>query len=149
MSFRRFAFLSVLAIPLFVGACETQIETRGYVPDEELISEIRTGVDNKDSVADMLGHPSSMATFDAKVWYYISEKTEQIAFLDPDVLYRKVLEIRFDDSDLVEEVKAYGIEDGREVDIVDRATETRGRSLTIFQQFFQNLGRFNKAGQVQ
>ena len=149
MSLRLLTISSLLATSLMLGACETDIVNRGYVPDEELISEIRSGVDNKESVADMLGHPSSMAVFDARVWYYISETTEQVAFLEPDILYRKVLEVRFDDEGVVEYVKAYGIEDGRDVEIVQRATETRGKSLTVLQQFFSNLGRFNKTGQAQ
>ncbi len=68
---RRSPF-AVLAFAAFLGACATTVDHRGYVPDQETIERVRAGVDNRDSVARMLGSPSSVATFDDRTWYYVS-----------------------------------------------------------------------------
>src|SRR5262249_55941906 len=80
---------------------------------------------------------------DDKIWYYISKKTEQEAFLDPTVLDQEVLEIKFDDTGVVKDMRLYGIEDGKEIDPVSRATPTGGQELTFMQQLLGNIARCN------
>ncbi|HLS68977.1 MAG TPA: outer membrane protein assembly factor BamE, partial [Kiloniellales bacterium] len=77
------------------------------------------------------------------VWYYIGQRTERVAFFKPDVTERQVVEIMFDETDRVSEMKVIGLEEGQEVELVERVTPTEGRDLTILQQFLGNLGRFN------
>ncbi|MEQ9640879.1 MAG: outer membrane protein assembly factor BamE [Alphaproteobacteria bacterium] len=145
--FRNPALLG-LAVALLVG-CETQEEQTGYIIDEYSIGEIRPGVTDRDSVATLLGTPSAGATFDdSKTWYYVSRRSEQLAFLDPDIKEQQVVAVRFNDIGVVEEVKRYTLEDGKVIDPVDRITPTRGRELTVLEQLFGNLGRFNNNEQA-
>ena len=41
----------------------------------------------------------------------------------------------------VDNLKYYGLEEGKIISYVDRTTPTRGRELTVLQQLFGNLGR--------
>lgn len=126
-----------------LNACAPTIDTRGNLPDPEAVLEVQPGVHDRNQVASILGSPSAVATFEDDTWYYISRRTEQIAFLEPEVIDQQVLVVKFGSDGLVDEMKLYGFEDGRVVDPVDRTTPTAGRELTILQQLFGNIGRFN------
>lgn len=137
------AGVAAAAAALVLAACEPGVDVRGNLPEPETVASIQPGVHGRQDVIDMLGSPSTISTFEDKEWYYIGSKTQQFAFLDPEVLERSVLVVSFADGGLVADTKLYTLEDGRVVDPVDRITPTEGRELTILQQFFGNIGRFN------
>jgi outer membrane protein assembly factor BamE (lipoprotein component of BamABCDE complex) len=130
-----------------VAGCAPKVDQRGNLPDPDDVLAIQPGVDDKAKVFQLLGSPSTAGTFDDKIWYYISKKTEQIAFLDPDVLDQEVLEIKFDDGGIVKDMRLYGLEDGREIEPVSRVTPTGGQELTFMKQLLGNIGRFNSNDQ--
>lgn len=130
---------------LAIAGCTHPIETHGNVPDSDQVVQINPGVDDKTRVSQLLGSPSTTSPFGGNTWYYISKKTQTVAFLEPDVLDQEVLSITFDEQDIVKDMKIYGLEDGRLVAAVDRVTPTQGSDLTILQQLLGNLGRFNTA----
>lgn len=135
-------FAALLAAP----ACAPVVSHRGYVPNEDLLSQIRVGVDNKDSVLTTFGSPSTVASVDGSAWYYISYTTEQLAFYPEEPVDREIVAVYFDDNGTVTQLGHYGLEDGKVVNFIDRETPTRGKQLTFLQQMFGNLGRFG-AGQ--
>jgi outer membrane protein assembly factor BamE (lipoprotein component of BamABCDE complex) len=128
-----------------LSACSPIIQQEGNVPDPDQVVQINPGVDDKNRVMQLLGSPSAVSTFEDHTWYYISRRTEQIAFLDPSVTEQEVLAINFNDNNIVDAMKVYGLEDGRIVQPVDRITPTHGNDLTIVQQLLGNLGRFNSS----
>ena len=72
-----------------------------------------------------------------------------MAFFEPEILERNVLVVSFTDDGRVDEKKVYTLNDSREVDPVDRVTPTEGKTLSVFQQLFGNIGRFTGAGTDQ
>ena len=60
---------------------------------------------------------------------------------------RKVIVIMFDQKGVARELKSYGIEDARRIQMVERKTPTAGRELTILKQLFGNIGRFEGAAE--
>ena len=126
-----------------LGACSPRVDVRGNLPDSEVVDTIKVGQSTKDIVQELLGTPSTIATTDNEVWYYIGEKTETVAFFSPTVLDRRVLEIRFDENARVTQVARYGLEDGKDVSLVGRETPTRGKELGFVEQLIGNIGRFN------
>ena len=139
---------AALAAGLLLGiaACTPTVDSRGYVPNQALLDQIKPGVDNRESVKRMLGTPTSADPFRDQTWYYISRKTETVAFFEPTVLEQNVVAVDFDAKGIVTKVERYGLEDGKKVDVVTRETPTRGRELTVLGQMFGNLGRFNSKG---
>ena len=117
------------------------MENRGYVFDEKLLDQIEINKTISNDVMDILGSPSTTSAIDASTWYYIFSKAETIAFYRPEVTDRRVLAVSFGDDNKVNNLKYYGLEDGKIISYVDRTTPTRGRELTILQQLFGNLGR--------
>lgn len=126
-----------------LSACGSGVQLRGNTPEPEDIAEIQTGVHSRQDVIDLLGSPSTVSTFEERKWYYIGQKTQQIAFMKPEVIERDVLVITFDESGLVAGTQHYGLSDAQDVDPVDRETPTEGRDLSLLQQLFGNIGRFS------
>ncbi len=143
-SSRILSWLGVAAVALAVTACASRVNTRGNLPDPERIAEIKTGQHSRQDVADILGSPSSTAVFDLETWYYISKRTETVAFFESELQERQVLVLRFDDNGVVSTVESLGIEDGRLLQPVERETPTAGNKMGFFEQIIGNLGRFNK-----
>ena len=135
------AMLFAAGTAILLAGCQDNLQVRGNIPDEEVVAEIRPGVHGRDDIVEMLGSPSTISTFQDTTWYYVGQKSEQFAFLKPEVIERKVLVISFDETGLVGETKTYTLADGREIDPVGRETPTEGRDLTILQQLFGNIGR--------
>ncbi|MGE3969054.1 MAG: outer membrane protein assembly factor BamE [Dongiaceae bacterium] len=136
--------IAALGVAATLAACQPRIDTRGNLPDVDKVVKINPGEDNQDLVADLLGTPSSVGTFDDRTWYYISTRTETIAFFKPDVVDQEVLMVQFDDAGIVSDMKIYGLEDGKVIEPSERVTPTLGREMTVLQQLIGNLGRFNK-----
>ena len=105
------------------------------------------GSSTRSTVSELLGSPSTVATFNQDTWYYIGAKTEQTAFFEPEIIDQKVVEVHFDTTGVVSDVKVYGPNSSREVVPVSRVTRTPGREPTVLQQFFGNIGRFNNTEQ--
>jgi len=139
---RRVVMLSGLLSAVLLG-CAPRVDQRGNLPDPDDVLAIQPGVDDKGKVFQLLGSPWTAGTFDDKIWYYISKKTETLAFLPPDVVEQEVLEVQFDDGGIVKNMRLYGYEDGHEIEPVSRITPTGGQELTFLKQLLGNIGRFN------
>ena len=130
-----------IALVFLSASCSPIVENRGYVFDEKLLDQIKVNETISNDVMDILGSPSTTSAIDASTWYYIYSKAETIAFYHPMVTDRRVLAVSFDDDNKVNNLKYYGLEEGKIISYVDRTTPTRGRELTVLQQLFGNLGR--------
>ena len=136
--------LSIVCAVMIVtaSACAPIVATRGNLPDPDKLAEIIPGEASRDDVADLLGSPSSAATFGEEVWYYIAARVETVAFNEPEVIDQQVVAIKFGEDGLVTAIDTYGMDDARAVEIVERVTPTSGQEITILQQLLGNVGRF-------
>ncbi len=129
-----------------LGACSSRKFVRGYMADETMITSIRPQVDTHDSVQEMLGSPSSVATFDNDNWYYYSKKSESLAFFKENITELNIVAVRFDSDGYVTVVDRYTLDDLNNIDPVDKTTKTHGRELSFIQELFGNIGRFGAGG---
>ena len=136
--------LSIVCAVMIVtaSACAPNVATRGNLPDPDKLAEIIPGEASRDDVADLLGSPSSAATFGEEVWYYIAARVETVAFSEPEVIDQQVVAIKFGEDGLVTAIDTYGMDDARAIEIVERVTPTSGQEITILQQLLGNIGRF-------
>lgn len=134
--------LLVACAAVALSACGNTVQVRGNNPDPEDVAAIKPGVQSRQDIIDLLGSPSTVSTFEDRKWYYIGQKTQEVAFMKPEVLDRNVLVITFDNTGLVEGMEHYGLDDAQEISPVERETPTEGRDLTLIQQLFGNIGRF-------
>jgi outer membrane protein assembly factor BamE (lipoprotein component of BamABCDE complex) len=135
--------LLVLAATVSLSACGFPVDDRGNLPKPDLLSQIKPGVTDKQTVTRLIGSPSAVASFDDKTWYYISRETKQVAFLKPELLDQQVVIIKFDDKGIVSEVDHRGLKDAQSMTPNPKATPAQGREFTFLEQLIGNFGKFN------
>jgi outer membrane protein assembly factor BamE (lipoprotein component of BamABCDE complex) len=140
----RLRLTAALLLTAAVSAgCAERIATRGNMPAADIVEALQPGTQTKDQVLQLLGSPSNIGTFNDNTWYYIGVKTEQMAFFKPKAIEQQVLQIKFDSTGVVNEVRRLGLEDAQQVALADKETPTAGKELGFFEQLFGNVGRFN------
>jgi outer membrane protein assembly factor BamE (lipoprotein component of BamABCDE complex) len=132
-------------IGLLTAGCAGQLNTHGDRLEANRLVQVRPGMQTRDDVARILGSPSSTSVFGEEIWYYISDVVETRSIFDRETKDRQVVTIRFDGSGVVREVDTFGLERGKEVELVKRETPSFGESVTFVNQVMGNLGRFNRA----
>ena len=100
-----FTFLFLLS------SCSQSQVVDGQYPPQYNLEELIVGDHSKDDVLDILGTPSTIPSFDKNKWFYIEITREKIAFLKPKLISQKVLQIDFDNEDLVSGIETYSLKD--------------------------------------
>ena len=139
--------LAVAALgAMLLSACSGIKETRGFVIDDTLASAIQVGVDNKASVAKSMGRPTFAGQFDDNDWYYVSQRTKQIAFLTPKVEEAKIIHVRFDAAGNVVAVDKADEKQIASVNPMKGKTPTLGKKRSLLQEIFGNIGSVTQPG---
>lgn len=139
------AFCGSLALAT-VCACSTPVDQRGNLPEPQILAQIKPGVTDKATVTRLLGSPSSIAAFDKDTWYYISQKTKNVAFFKPELVDQEVVAIAFDHDGVVRDVSHRGMEDREIITPNPKATPAPGREFSFWEQLIGNFGRFSGGG---
>jgi outer membrane protein assembly factor BamE (lipoprotein component of BamABCDE complex) len=126
---------------LGLSACATDITKHGHVFTDEDLAQVKEGM-SRDQVVLALGTPDTKSTVDQNAFYYISSTTKRsAAFLNPEIIDRRVVAIYFDQNSAVARVANYGLQDGKVIDFVTRETPSRGSEDGLLQELFRNIGR--------
>ena len=144
LQFRRFSLVAALSIG-WLTACSSTIHTDGQIPDADKLATIQPGQQTKSQVEKLIGTPSTQSTFGPTTWYYITKRTSQFAFFDPETEEQKVIEISFDDSGKVSGIKQYNLADAQNVTPVGRITPSKGKHLTFLDQMIGNMNKYGAA----
>lgn len=136
---RLSALAAAIALGLMLGGCFTQTYQRGYVLADGALEQIPLGAP-QEQVLITLGTPSTVATVSGEVFYYISKRTEQTAFLPEKMLDQRVVAVYFDRGRRVERIANYGMQDGRVFDYISRTTPTSGQELNYLTYVFKIFG---------
>lgn len=131
---RCLAVLLALGTPL--GGCFTQTYQRGYVLADGALDQIPLGA-TQEQVLIVLGTPSTVATVSGEVFYYISQRSEQTAFMPQKVVDQRVIAVYFDKNRRVQRLANYGMQDGKIFDFVSRTTPTAGQELNYLIYVFK------------
>lgn len=140
---RRLSIVSVL-IGLLM-ACSPQIRSHGYIPDADSLSSIVVGKDNRESIFETLGSPTSSALMQDEGWYYISSRIRHQTYHAPEEVERQIVAISFDQRGIVSNVEQLSLEDGRVIALNRRTTENPIKGPGFIQQLIGSLGNFNLA----
>ena len=136
------AFAGGLSLAL-LGACSPTVNPRGNQPSASQLAEIKPGTTDKATVTRLLGSPSTVANFDTTTWYYISQKTEELAFFKPEVRDPEIIAVNFDKDGVVTDVQKLNKKVPRNIEPVARTTPAPGKELSFIEQLLGNFGRFN------
>ena len=134
--------VSVGVLMLALTACDPKVALRGNAPLESRLEQITVGQSTKRDVVAAFGTPSTIGTFDDNVWYYMSQRRETWAFYPTEVTENQVLAFHFDESGMLQTIDTYDEEALTEVNLQEKETPTSGRTMSIMEQLFGNLGKF-------
>jgi outer membrane protein assembly factor BamE (lipoprotein component of BamABCDE complex) len=135
---------ALLALALAAAGCGRFTETfqRGYVLQEGALEQIPMGA-SQEQVLIVLGTPSTVATVNGEVFYYISQKSERAAaFMKQDVTDQRVIAVYFDQDRKVRRLANFGLKDGKIFDFVSQTTPTSGQELSYLRNAFKNFKFF-------
>ncbi len=113
-----------------------QTTEHGFIMPANALEQVPVG-SSRDQALIALGTPSTTASFEGEVFYYISQtRRRPVQFMDARVVDQKVLALYFDNSrqPKVTRVAQYGLQDGKVFDFITRTTPTGGADLNFMQQ---------------
>jgi outer membrane protein assembly factor BamE (lipoprotein component of BamABCDE complex) len=154
-SLSRNAGLSLIVAAVAVSGCNTsktfaglkpgETLTQGYVIDQQSIDLVPVG-SSREQVLLTLGSPSTTATFDNEVFYYISQtRRRPVAFMNPKIVDQRILAVYFNGEGRVENIANYGLKDGRVFDFISRTTPTGGKDLNFLGQMMSGIGNIGSS----
>jgi outer membrane protein assembly factor BamE (lipoprotein component of BamABCDE complex) len=120
--------------------------TQGYVIDQAAIDSVPVG-SSREQVVLSLGSPSTTATFDNEVFYYISQtRQRRAAFASARLVDQRILAVYFGEDGRVSQLAHYGMKDGKVFDFISRTTPTGGKDQTFIGQLLAGGTRPNPLG---
>src|SRR5579859_6919524 len=121
-----------------VSGCGESFQ-KGYILPPGALEQIPIGA-SQDQVLIVMGTPSTVATMNGEVFYYISQRAERpVMFMNQKVVDQRVIAIYFDKNRQVQRIADYGLKDGHIFDFVSRTTETSGQELSYLTPLFKLL----------
>ena len=135
--------LSLVFISL-ASACSRNPEIQGYMFRPEDLAALTPGQTTKEEVQRKLGSPSSKSDFGPETWFYISRKTESMAFFEPKTTDQQVMALEFN-GEVLANIKKLGLQDAKKVAFAKDTTPTEGHSIGLMEQLLGNVGKFNRA----
>lgn len=120
--------------------------TQGYVIDQAAIDSVPVG-SSREQVILSLGSPSTTATFDNEVFYYISQtRKRRAAFAAARLVDQRILAVYFGEDGRVTQLAHYGTKDGKVFDFISRTTPTGGKDQTFIGQLLAGGAKPNPLG---
>src|SRR5205814_10011924 len=117
------ALLGTMAALALCG-CETIIDFRGFAPTPGSVEKLEVGTRSREDVIRLIGTPTTVATFNPNVWYYITQKQGTYAFFAPEITEQHVLQLTFNDAGRLTTLKNFDLKDAQDVTMVSRVTPT-------------------------
>ncbi len=129
---------AVVLLCAVIGGCGEQFQ-RGYILPPGALEQIPIGA-SQDQVLIVLGTPSTVATLNGEVFYYISQRAERkMAFMTDQITDQRVIAVYFDKNRQVRRLANYGLKDGMIFDFISRTTPTSGQEINYIAPLFKAL----------
>ncbi len=128
---------------LIMTGCSPVTRYHGHAPTEGQMQQLTVGFDNRDSVAEVVGPPTSEGGLVDDEWYYIATTVVHRGALTPKIESREIVAISFDSNGILANIERFGLQDGRIVVLNRRITDTAVRGPTFLQQLFGTFGNID------
>lgn len=137
---RRYRLRATLAATLMcaiMAGCTGETFQKGYILPPGALEQVQIGA-SQDQVLIVMGTPSTVATLNGEVFYYISQRSERkVAFMPQKVMDQRVIAIYFDKNRQVTRLANYGMKDGKIFDFISRTTPTSGQEISYLAPLFK------------
>jgi outer membrane protein assembly factor BamE (lipoprotein component of BamABCDE complex) len=120
-----------------LSGCTGEQFQKGYILPPGALEQIPIGA-SQDQVLIVMGTPSTVATLNGEVFYYISQRADRpVAFMNQKVVDQRVIAVYFDKNRQVRKLANYGLQDGKIFDFISRTTPTSGQELSYVAPIFK------------
>ena len=133
-------FLFTLLMLFSLNSCVSQKLVHGNLPDAQLVSLLKVGIDSKKSTTQILGEPTFRGVLGDNSFYYVGTVNSKLAFLDPKLDDQFILELNFDKNNKLKTLYLYDENESINVSMSSLETKHSGKKLTFLQQIFGNIG---------
>jgi outer membrane protein assembly factor BamE (lipoprotein component of BamABCDE complex) len=131
--------LSAALVCAAIGGCTGEQFQKGYILPPGALEQIPIGA-SQDQVLIVMGTPSTVATLNGEVFYYISQRASRpVAFMPQHVTDQRVIAIYFDKNRQVVRLANYVMMDGKIFDFISRTTPTSGQEISYLAPLFKLL----------
>lgn len=141
MSIRNLFFLSFMIIMTAACSSDVFLVHNGNMPADDKVALISKG-QSREQVEEILGSPSSVTSFDGDTWIYMSSTLKKVAFLQPEIVDREVLAIKFNNQGKVVEISELDRKCGRDIAVDNTETPTEGHKIGFFRKYFGGVGAY-------
>ena len=131
MTSPRTLAVALPTLALLLGACSPTITTHGHRFDADQTGAIKPGITSKQEVAQLMGSPSTLATFDDDRWYYVSQRTERKSFYQAEITDQQVLAITFGPDNMVKNVERTDLAQAEDISPVSDVTADRRQRVDV------------------
>ena len=124
-------------------SCTTIYRNHGYTPSNELLSKLVIGIDTRASIEATLGRPTTEGLPEGNSIYFVSSRWSHYGLKTPEPMYRQIVAIKFDSSDILRNVSRYELSDGKVVVLSRRVTAGGANEISIIKQIMGSFGRMD------
>lgn len=142
------AFLIFLSLTSLCG-CLNRLEKHGYMFDLSDYNLVEKDISSKERVLKLMGSPTLISNLDSREsWIYYAEEVNYLLFFYPSVKNRKILLLKFDDSEIVRNVEFFDLKnEDQKISFVSKYTAVDGHEEGIIKAIFSNVGQIRPQGQ--
>lgn len=138
-------YLLPLVIMTALSGCVKNESHIGYNFPDHYQERLKKNITTKDMVLDNMGSPTIESTYGDSVYYYITQKQVSKAFFHPKVVDQKIIALTFNKKDILVQIKQYGLQEFRDLELDHNRTELKGNEMGVLEQLMSNVGRFGSA----
>src|SRR5713226_5540021 len=104
------ALVAIALVSAVLGGCTGEQFQKGYILPPGALEQIPIGA-SQDQVLIVMGTPSTVATLNGEVFYYISQRSERpVAFMNQSLVDKRVFPTYFDRTRQVQRPSKYALQ---------------------------------------
>ena len=140
-NFKMKAIVSFFIIIFLIYSCSPRISRHGSYFSQDELKLLQSIKLNKSEIKEILGQPSTKATFSDNVWYYIYFVQKERAYFKVKNFNNTVLKIKFDKKQNVENYNIIKNNTSIKIDIKDDITENSAFKRSLARQLLDSFVR--------
>ena len=143
---RSLGLTGLACVPLLLGGCAVFApipEPRGSLIEKTDYAQLKPGTSTRSDVLDLLGSPTSHATFNDNMWIYISMITSPTPLGFPSIDKQQVVVLNFDNAGVLRKLDTLNRKDAIRVGMVGETTPAPGTKTSVIQELLGNVGKYN------
>lgn len=142
----RGAWAGVALAGLLLGGCtlfDAPEIPRGALVEKVDFDQLHAGTTTRQEVEELIGSPTTHATFDDNTWIYVTLTKNLVPMGFPEVDKQQVVVLNFDEGGILQHVKVLSKKNAVRVSMVSATTPSPGTQISVLQEILGNVGRYN------